>query len=154
MVVTDMNGGEWHYPESRATSMSVMVHARRSTQLTPPMVHERGGARTVSTTVPCEEREGQETEDNENQIVEHYVQVNRAEIVEGGGIEEHECNEEGDVLDDGDKNEPYEMEHEEHQRQGWMESLQGQDLLLEPLFHSSQLPWFMEASSTCQMSRP
>ena len=118
MVVTDMSGGEWHYAESRATSMSVMVHARRSTQLTPPMVHERGGARTVSTTVPCEEREGQETEDNENQVAEHYVQVNHAEIVEGDGIEEHACNEEGEVLDDGDMSEPYEMEHGEHQGQG------------------------------------
>ena len=66
MVVTDMNGGEWHYPESRATSTSVMVHARRSTHSTPPMVHERGGARTVSTTLPCEERRGQVTEEDEN----------------------------------------------------------------------------------------
>ena len=28
MTITDMNEGDWRYPESRATSMSVMVHTR------------------------------------------------------------------------------------------------------------------------------
>ena len=60
MVITDMNGGEWRYPESRATSMSVMLHARRSVQPSPPLVYERGGARTVSSTLTYEEMQGQE----------------------------------------------------------------------------------------------
>ena len=55
MVIADMNGGEWRYPESRSTSMSVMLHARRGIPLPTPIPHERGGARTVSSTLTYEE---------------------------------------------------------------------------------------------------
>ena len=116
MVVTDMNGGEWHYPESRATSMSVMVLARMRTQVTPPLVNERGGARTVSTTVPYEEAQSHEVGDNENQETEHYVHVNHAVLVEGGNIEDQEGQVNEGVMAEGDRSELYEMEIGEHQR--------------------------------------
>ena len=35
VVVTDTNGGEWRYPESKSTSMSVMLHTRRTPPVTP-----------------------------------------------------------------------------------------------------------------------
>ena len=98
--------------------MSVMVHARRSTQVTPPMVHERGGARTVSTTLPYEEMGDQVTEEDGNQLEEHYLQVNHAVLVEGESNEEHACNEDGAVLEDGDSNGAYEAESGNEHGQG------------------------------------
>ena len=39
-------------------------------------------------------------------------------LVEGESIEEHACSEDGDVPEDGDTNEVYDMEHEDEHEQG------------------------------------
>ena len=99
--VTDMDGNQWHYPESRATSMAVMVHARRHTQTVPPSIHHRGGARTISTTLPCHEAQQlSEGEDGADHDETHHHD-NHAECAEGEVLDEDACLVDDELDEDG-----------------------------------------------------
>ena len=89
ITLTDLQGNHWHYPESRLSTMALLMHVRR--EQPPSMAQERGGARTVSTTQPCQHAENQRTQNlqvaDERTPIEGLETENPDIVAEGIRIE-------------------------------------------------------------------
>ena len=99
----DLTGKPWRYPEDRVRTSTIVVRTL------PPSVHQvdllgymgeqRGGARTISTTMPCtgEGEDGDETA-NPDLVEEHEDTEEHAHPEEGEGNEEAVVHEENEAL--------------------------------------------------------